>query len=208
MPILLHLLQMAFDAGLSSWDFENDGKVDELIAMMDEQFELVMIAEHMEESIVLMADLMNWPLKQVAFISLNARPSNSTHRTPLSAEQKQILRTVNSADVRIYEHFKAKFELRIEEFGRGEMARRVDALKAYNRQLTEQCIKSVIPPEETPGSPDYPVFTYEINENAPEICELITMEELKFTQLLKETQLRRFNKFEDYGGHEFMPPVN
>lgn len=189
---------MAFDAGLQSWDFDDVAKVDELIAMMDEQFDLVMISEQMEASMVLMADLMCWPLEHVAFISLNARPSNSTHRTKLSSEQKEKLRSVNAADVRIYEHFKLKFEQRVQAFGVEEMARRVELLKAHNRQLTEQCIKTVIPPEEVPGSKDYPVFTYEINEGAPKICELMTMEELKFTQVLKHTQLRRFQAYGEY----------
>jgi hypothetical protein len=71
---------MAFDAGLESYHSKDNAKVDALIAMMEEQFDLVMISEQMEASLVLMADIMCWPLEEVTFVKLNARPTNSTFR--------------------------------------------------------------------------------------------------------------------------------
>jgi len=188
---------MAFDAGMESSDFDDAAKVDELIAMMDDQFDLVMISEYMEASMVLMADIMCWPLEEVTFLKLNARPSNSTFRTKLSNEEKVKLRAANSADYKIYEHFKKKFQQRVSDFGRGRAAQRVGLLKSLNEKLTKQCIKRVIPPAHTKSN-DYPVFTYEINEGAPDICQLVAMEELKFTALLKEKQLERFGIYKDF----------
>jgi hypothetical protein len=109
------------------------------------------------------------------------------------------LREANSADVRIYEHFKQKFQERVSAFGTARMTQRVAQLKAFNEKLTKQCIKSIIPPASTdPFSEDYPVFTYQINEGAPDVCQLAVMEELKFTDMLKYKQLQRFRGFQDF----------
>ncbi|XP_059479204.1 galactose-3-O-sulfotransferase 4-like [Neocloeon triangulifer] len=188
--------QMAFDAGLAANKFDSKDEVDTLIGMMDTEFDLVMVSEHMEVSLVLLAELMCWPLEQVAFIKLNARPSNSGARTVLTDEEKEKLRQANGADARIYEHFKRKFRKRVDEYGRANMARKVAELKGLNEKLTALCIDKVIPPED--ASKDYPVFTYQINDGAPDICKLVVMEELKFTDLLKQRQLERFSHFDDF----------
>jgi len=185
---------MAFDAGMETSEFDDASKVNALISTMEDQFDLVMISEQMEASLVLMADVMCWPLEEVTFLKLNARPSNSTSRTRLSPEQKAKLRAANSADVKIYEHFSRRFEQRVRKYGSERMEKSVGELKTLNEQMKERCVEGVVHPEakNSNETKDYPVFTYEVKDGAPDVCQLAVMPELNFTQLLKETQLERF----------------
>ncbi|CAB3364870.1 Hypothetical predicted protein [Cloeon dipterum] len=186
--------QMAFDVGLMPEDFYKKWRVNQTIKHMDEQFDLVMISEHMEASLVLLADTMCWPLEEVAFVSLNRRLNSTTVRTKLSDTEKEKLRKVNWADARIYDHFKGEFERKVREYGEAKMEAKVAELKRLNAQLADECISQVIEPENP--SKDYPVFIYQINENATEVCKLVVMEELDFTAMLKRVQLERFSHLE------------
>ena len=68
------LNQQSWDLGIEvTKDLRNMTKIDELIAQTDSQFDLVMIKEKMEESLVLLADLLCVPLTVVSGLSLNMR---------------------------------------------------------------------------------------------------------------------------------------
>ena len=57
-----------FTAGMKS-----DRKLVKKISKIDEDFDLVMITERMEESLVLLADLLCWPLAYMASLKKNSR---------------------------------------------------------------------------------------------------------------------------------------
>ena len=67
------LNQQLYDFGLSARDIHNSEAQRNLIEFIDSNFALVMIVERMEESLVLLADKLCWPLHYVATLKLNAR---------------------------------------------------------------------------------------------------------------------------------------
>lgn len=184
---------MAFDAGLNPKYFRSKLKVDKLIAQMDKQFNLVMISEHMEISLVLLADAMCWPLEDVTFIKLNVQPSNRTYT--LSMEDKEKLLLMNGADVKIYRHFLRKFHRRVNEYGKSRMKEQVQRLKMLNWQLEKECVERVLVPRpQLEGDNSFAVNAYELKVNAPEICHLMVLPEMKFTNLIKQEHIKRFSK--------------
>lgn len=57
--------QQLWGLGTNSFEMEDPVKVDEKISKYDSQFDLVMIAEYFDESLVLLADLLCWDLSEV-----------------------------------------------------------------------------------------------------------------------------------------------
>jgi Galactose-3-O-sulfotransferase len=96
---------MAFDFGFDKKNFRNDQKIQELLNLIETEFDLVLLSEYMEVSMVLLADLMCWSLEDVTFLKLNARPANQ-HHTQLSTQDKMKIRELNNVDTIIYTHFR------------------------------------------------------------------------------------------------------
>lgn len=188
-------MQIAFDAGLEPKYFRSDLEVSKLIKQMEEQFNLVMISEHMESSLVLLADAMCWPLEDVTFIKLNVQPPKLSHPQNLSKEDREKLLAMNGADVKIYKHFLEKFRLRVQQFGEDRMNEQVRLLKMRNRQLEEECVERVLlPGPKLAGDNTFAVNAYVVKVNAPEICHLMVMPEMNFTKLIMQDQIKRFSK--------------
>jgi galactose-3-O-sulfotransferase 2 len=172
---------MAFGAGLEPEFFNNTAEVRKLIAKMEEQFDLVLIAEQMERSLVLLADLMCWPIEDVTFFGHNARPANAQRKTNLTEKDREKLRALNSADFQIYDHFLQKFQQRVKQFGMIKMDERLRMLKTRNQQLKEECVARVVADDDGLGE----VNTYVLKDGASRDCRLMAMSESEFTEFLR-----------------------
>ncbi len=64
---------LLWDLGMEARDLDNMTAVGEKIRLVEEQFDLVMIMERFDESLVLLADLFCWPLEEVRYIKQNER---------------------------------------------------------------------------------------------------------------------------------------
>jgi Galactose-3-O-sulfotransferase len=100
---------VAFDLGMDKKSFNQEEKIQELLQMTETEFDLVLLSEYMEVSMVLLADLMCWPLEDVTFLKLNARPKNQ-YRTALSFNDKMKLSELNNVDTVIYNYFRCVFK--------------------------------------------------------------------------------------------------
>ena len=63
--------QMAFDLGMDPKLFESEMEVKKLIDFLERRFDLVMITEMMDESVILMKNLLCWSTREVVFFELN-----------------------------------------------------------------------------------------------------------------------------------------
>ena len=100
--------QMLWDLGMSHTDMEDKVKVSEKINELDKQFDFVLIAEHFDESLVLLARMMCWDLRDVPSLAQNARKASKVSNITETA--KQYLTSWLSSDYQLYQHFLTKFE--------------------------------------------------------------------------------------------------
>ncbi|KAG0728576.1 Galactosylceramide sulfotransferase [Chionoecetes opilio] len=98
--------QMSFDLGLDDLDTHMESVLRDAIRILDDTFHLVMIAERMDESLVLLKHLMCWGDEDVAAMAHNVR--KDLYRSYLSEQTVATLERFNAADVKLYHHFKAK----------------------------------------------------------------------------------------------------
>ena len=80
----------------------------EKIKEIDDDFDLVLISEDFDKSMVLLANKLCWPLDYVKSFKLNAR-KNSTKIT-LNEQERDILQSWQQGDMLLYNHFQNKLE--------------------------------------------------------------------------------------------------
>lgn len=123
--------QMSRDLGLEIAEYESDASIWRFIGRIDRQFHLVMIQDYLEASLVLLADLMGWPLHYVTSLKLNARPEELKNNL-MDGDRLKILQYCR-ADHLLYRHFMAKFRARVLEYGVAKLASQVVIVAIENR---------------------------------------------------------------------------
>ena len=109
------------------------------IRHLSDRFRLVLIAEHFEESLVLLKEALCWTTEDLVFFQLNARRNSSVSRLTPQLRAKAL--AWNGADWRLYRHFNATFWARVAEYGEARMEREVKALREANAKLRAICIE-------------------------------------------------------------------
>lgn len=182
--------QMMFDLGADPAIFNNETLIKEYIGKLDVWFDLVLIADRMDESLVLLRHLMCWDLDDVVAFKLNAR--DPRFKSSLNEQEKSVLRVLNHADVLLYQHSLEKFEKAIDSFGRKRMAAETEQLRERTKQWYNVCIKREQRHEKPTAKPKYyfnpKVLVYQANTDSNSTCKSMTMEELPYTDILRQKQ--------------------
>lgn len=182
--------QMLFDLGFDPLNFDNETAVNKYVNRLDKIFSLVMIADRMDESLILLKDLMCWQLSDMVVFKLNAR--NSRFKTKLSASARSRLKTLNSADALLYRHFLDKLDKQIEAFGRDRMAEELSELQKETDFWYHQCVKKqdllkrIKTPHQQEANPR--VMAFLPNNDSNSTCWALTIPELEFTDHLRAKQ--------------------
>ncbi|XP_022798750.1 galactosylceramide sulfotransferase-like isoform X1 [Stylophora pistillata] len=108
--LMSHLARnpMMFDLGLNYKFYQNLTAVQKYVRFLDKEFDLVMIMDYFDESLVLMKRLLCWELEDILYVKLNARLDKEIARNLSKTVQENIKRW-NMADVLLFDHFNATF---------------------------------------------------------------------------------------------------
>ena len=98
--------------GLSFKYYQNLTAVNEYIQFLDKEFDLVMIMDYFDESLVLMKRLLCWQMEDILYLKLNERQDKV-----LTANVRENVRRWNKADVLLFEYFNKSFRKKIEKEG-------------------------------------------------------------------------------------------
>ncbi|XP_012563099.2 galactose-3-O-sulfotransferase 2 isoform X3 [Hydra vulgaris] len=126
----------AFDLGFDVWN-ESHEYIGSVLKAISKDFDLVMITEYMEESLVLLKNELNWNLEDIVFFSLNAREIKDKNTNDIKSVTTKILNW-NKIDTAIYKHFNMTFWKKIEN-SPSEFFSDVNTLKQWNIDLVNHC---------------------------------------------------------------------
>ncbi|CAL8321831.1 unnamed protein product [Lota lota] len=129
---------LMFDFGFDNNLEPEDSDVARGIQRLSDRFRLVLIAEHFEESLVLLKKTLCWTMEDLVFFQLNTRRSSSVSRLTPQLRAKAL--AWNGADWRLYRHFNATFWARLEAYGEKRMEQEVQKLRDMNAKLRAICI--------------------------------------------------------------------
>ena len=129
--------QMMYDLGIDIDLTTSNEEIRTEIEKLDRLFHIVLIAEHLDESLILMKELFCWDFQDIVFFDKNVRKTNYVF--PLTLDQIETLNTINHADVQLYEHFLDKHKEAVLDFGADEMEYQVNVLKYYKEAVFTTC---------------------------------------------------------------------
>jgi hypothetical protein len=145
--------QLSWDMGISPDLFDNMTAMRKEIERLDREFDLVMIADRLDESLILLNELLNWPLKNVVHLNLNRRKPEKL--TFLSKIEKKVISNWLAADIQIFDHFSQRFNEKLSEINRKHFRSQffqgvildkpyvkvqTQLLKEANMQLYDMCV--------------------------------------------------------------------
>lgn len=127
-----------FDFGFDNNLVEDDPAVATAIESLSKRFDLVLLVEYFEESLILLKELLCWSMDDVLYFKLNARRSSSVSR--LSPELRTKAKMWNAIDWKLYQHFNITFWKKIEAYGIERIKEDVKELKRKNAEMKGICI--------------------------------------------------------------------
>lgn len=179
--------QMSFDLGFDrELEGGNETAIRLFIEYIDREFDFIMITEHMDVSLVLLANLMGWPLEYVRYLRIHVRTDDIKYE--LSESDKLELLRLNYADSMLYEHFYRKFIRCMVSYGIERMNVDVSRLKQMNEELNERCIGG-----ERLSTDDGKTIQYENKNSTDEECVYWSKESSTVLAQVVSTQKNRFN---------------
>ncbi|XP_034064448.1 galactosylceramide sulfotransferase isoform X1 [Gymnodraco acuticeps] len=128
-----------FDFGFDNNLEGDDPRVMRDIHKLSTRFDLVLVAEYFDESLILLKDTLCWTMEDILYFKLNARRRSSVSR--LTPELRAKALQWNGADWRLYQHFNSTFWARVEAYGRERMKQEVKELRRRNAEMKAICIQ-------------------------------------------------------------------
>ena len=178
---------MLFDLGASPNLSRHE--VEKKIEELDQLFDLVLIVEHLEESLILMRDLLCWTNDDIVVFMKNARRKRTKLHPTLAAK----IRHLNGADQILYEHFLNKHKEAVRRYGETRMQEEVSIFRQKVADFYDICVA-----EEVSGRDkrlQFKEYSDQVSSfikfsNASKECDLLTLPELPFVNFVRENQYK------------------
>ncbi|XP_014817109.1 PREDICTED: galactose-3-O-sulfotransferase 4 [Calidris pugnax] len=171
------------------------------LAGLERGFTLVLLAEHFDESLVLLREALCWPEEAVAAFAHNGRPP-APAGPRVSPAQAARLRAWNSLDWALYTHLNRSFWRRAEAFGATRLRQEVARLRQRRQALARSCLRGGGPlpapaiadgrlrPFQPPGRAQ--ILGYALRAGLPpaqrELCVRLATPELQYKDILDRRQ--------------------
>ena len=177
---------MAFDLGLDFQFHQNATAIKEYIAFLEKEFDLVMIMDYFEESVVLLKRLLCWEFDDILHIKTMERQDKE--KAELSSQLKENIRRWNKADVLLYDHFHRIFWQKIKMQGKG-FYEDLATFRRMKEEMMRTCYNGTT--LQRAYSNKY-VKTRSLNPNLPpetkQKCEKLTRRENSYVEYLRKKQ--------------------
>ncbi|XP_061493700.1 galactose-3-O-sulfotransferase 2 [Rhineura floridana] len=130
---------MWFDLGYDNNAEYNDHYVQSVIQDVEQNFQLMLIAEYFDESMILLKNTLCWDLDDVIYFKLNTRSLDSVQT--LNPESKEKVKEWCALDWKLYTHFNNTFWIKIQErMHLKTLYKEVALLQKRQKELMEICL--------------------------------------------------------------------
>lgn len=180
---------MFFDLGMKSSDFDDSAKIQAAIQRLDNEFDLVLLTEYFEESMVMLKNLLCWTTEDMIHFNLNQR--HQSERRNISSDLAKKIHQWNRADTALYEYFRDVFLRKLNEQDE-DFFRDVNDLKINNEVMRDICLESVSENDES--YQDTGIKGFHARQNLTEplktTCEKMTWNEIRYLGYFRYKQKR------------------
>ena len=145
---------VAFDLGYRN-DVTDLKSIKNIINELDQKLDLVLILEYYWESMILMKEALGLTLEDVVSFKLNravSRPSKINISEEEEPKYRKLVQEYIKVDSMLYDHFKLKFEKKMDALGLDYINHQVEQLKDITNKKFNQCgVYEVIPASQYGG---------------------------------------------------------
>ena len=183
---------MLWDSGLDAAQMDNLTAVENKIFELDQTFDLVMMADRFDESMILMKDLLCWDYEDIVNFKLNARKESK--KVGLSPEARSELKKYMASDYILYNHFKTKFEQKLHKFGKKRMDQELEILRHANSNMKTKCGLEAADNDKIEGPNKLwgqGMVAYRTQQESDSQCKNFAISEMNFIEHLREIQADR-----------------
>ena len=99
----------------NSYKNMSEANLPEKIKQIDKEFDLVLLTDYFDESLILLKQLLCWEYEDIIYLSKGVRKDD--HRYNISDEMKLKIRRWNAGDVLLYDRFNGTFWEKIANYG-------------------------------------------------------------------------------------------
>ncbi|KXJ28782.1 Galactosylceramide sulfotransferase [Exaiptasia diaphana] len=125
--------------GLDFKYFQNNTAIEKYIDYLDHEFDLVMIMEHFDESLILLKQLMCWSYEDILYFKLNERQDKHKRKELDKTVQNNIL-SWNHADNLLYQYFNRTLWKKIKAQGKS-FTRELEIFRRINSRISKKCLQ-------------------------------------------------------------------
>ncbi|CAG0899597.1 unnamed protein product [Darwinula stevensoni] len=188
--------QMLRDFSFPSQKMNDTSAVEEFVkGYLDRLFDLVMVVEFMDESLILLRDLLCWDLEDIVYLPINRRMKGGEEDEDLALLEQ--IKEINRGDEILYSYFREKLLAKIEDYGKERMAEEVRKLTESREAWLKACQFQSRPWYDLPEEyrPYGDSWGYSMGENLPDTyrskCESLILPELQFIEVIRAEQRLR-----------------
>lgn len=194
---------MTFDFGFNPNGEASTKRVQLMLKAIEASFDLLLISEYFDESMVLLKEILCWDLDSVVSFPLNIRDSST--KSPLSDTIVEKIKDWNRLDWEIYTYFNRTFWERIDrDIGRERMKREVQVLRERQAELARTCLQGTgsVAPKDIKDSSLQPlqhgsakILGYNLKQGLDKkmehMCRRLVTPELQYSSALYKKQFAR-----------------
>jgi len=189
---------MMFDLGYSA-DLANDTEIKTAINEVDSVFDLVLLQDYFEESLILLKNELKFEFLDIVSFKTNARSARKKRSTPhLSARQVQNVKSWNRADTNLFDHFNSTFWVKVADFGQDRMRGELDKLNEYTEKVMKVCLDRD-EPRVSKSFKGASIHVFNLKKGLSELvesfCRNIVREELEYSRKVFAQQINGWNGF-------------
>lgn len=175
-----------YDLGLNKKSLSSSKEIDKKIRDVDRSFSLVLVAEHLYESLVLLKDIMCWSWDDVTFFTSNKRNNSIVRSLPVKTT-KQLLEW-QSGDYKLYLHFNRTLHAKIKKYGVKRMEADVEYLKSRNEALAKMCLAGTKKVSEMHGRTIIDRYVLKPGKKKDFTCKRMTYSAYEYLTILRQKQ--------------------
>lgn len=177
---------MIFDLGLEHSDDEMEDKIKDKILQIDREFDLVMIQEYYDESLILLKKLLCWDFENILYLPLGVR--SQSHRHKRDNDTKEKIRKWSHGDWLLYDHFNRSFWVKVEDYGFSSFKKDLQHFRTLNREVYDECVN----PNKLDVR-DSRVEKLTVKNNSSR-CKYLKTGDVTFTKMFKKSMKKRFGE--------------
>ncbi|KAL8591182.1 hypothetical protein ACOMHN_057922 [Nucella lapillus] len=179
--------RMSLDLGLPLKQLRNSSHVQHFVKEVDDLFDLVLIAERFDESMIVLKRRLKWTMKDVLYISINKGAKSKKRLPKLDQSLEKKFKNFNQFDNGLYDYFPKKFDKLVLEGGQ-DFRDEVQAYRDILQRVNEYCTLKDVVPEKIVFSQQKYTDSFELQNSE---CKTMILEEMEFLERFRFSQEKR-----------------